>query len=102
MNVLDSNQFMSKQRNIFGAEQSVYKYKGTEQACGDGVSFEFLSSFIRSMADESIGLDISDVNFDITQSDDQLRSHDYETFRDLFEHIVESIQGSHHIQEQPF
>ena len=54
------------------------------------------------MAEESIGLDLSDVNFDITDSDDQLRTHDYETFRDLFEHIVESIQGSHHIQEQPF
>lgn len=90
MNVLDSSQFMSKQRNIFGSE------------VGDGVSVDFLSAFIRSFADESIGLDLSDVNLDITQSDDQLRYQDYETFRDLFEHIVDSIQGSHHIQEQPF
>lgn len=85
--VLDSNQFMSKQRCIHGCEGA------------DGVSFDFLTNFIRSFADESIGLDLCDVNFDISQSDDQLRQMDFETFRDLFEHIVESVQGSHHFSE---
>lgn len=91
MNVLDSKHFMSKQSNIFGCDQKC-----------DGVSFDFLSEFIRSFSEEAIGMDLSDVNFDITESDDQLRHMDYETFRDLFEHIVESIHGSHHHQEQSF
>lgn len=85
MNALDSKHFMSKQSNIFGSDQN-----------SDGVSFDFLSSFIRSFSDEAIGMDLSDVNFDITQSDDQLQNMDQETFRDLFEHVVDSIHGSHH------
>lgn len=60
LNVLDTNQFMSSQRNFFGSESN------------DGVSYDFLSEFIRATADESIGLDLSNVNFDISDSDDQL------------------------------
>lgn len=51
---------MSSQRNFFGSESN------------DGVSYDFLSEFIRATADESIGLDLSNVNFDISDSDDQL------------------------------
>merc|ERR1712046_337873 len=45
LNVLDSNQFMSKQRNFSGSER------------GDGVPIDFVEEVIRSFADESIGLD---------------------------------------------
>ena len=83
MDVLDSSQFTSQQKCFFGAED------------GDGIPFDFVSQFIRSLSEECIGLDLCDVNFEITQSDDQLRSLDFETFRDLIEHIVESIQGRH-------
>lgn len=79
LNVLDSNNFMSKQKNYFDSRP------------GDGVSYDFLSGFIRSVADESIGMDLSDVNFDITRSDDQILHNDFETFRDLFEDIIESV-----------
>lgn len=55
LNVLDSNQFMSKQRSFFGGSEP-----------GDGVPFDFLTGFLRSISDESIGLDLCDVNFEIT------------------------------------
>ena len=64
--------------------------------------FDFLTGFLRSVSDESIGMDLCDVNFEITQSDDQLRYMDFETFRELFEHVVESIQGSHYIKNEAF
>ena len=51
------------------------------------------------MLEDCIGLDLCDVNFEITESDCQLQSMDYETFRDLFEYIVESIHGSHLVQQ---
>ena len=93
LDVLDSSQFMSQQKCFFGSED------------GDGVPLDFVTGFIRSLSEECIGLDLCDVNFEITQSDDQLRSLDFETFRELFEHIVESIHGRHLLessQEQAF
>ena len=58
LDVLDSAEFMSKQRSYFGSEP------------GDGVPFDFLTGFIRSLSDECIGLDLCDVNFEINESDD--------------------------------
>ena len=81
---------MSKQRSYFGSEK------------GDGVSYDFLAGFLRSMLEDCVGLDLCDVNFDITESDCQLRSMDYDTFRDLFEYVVESIHGSHLVQQEAF
>lgn len=53
MNVLDSDQFKSMQRKIFGSGQC------------DDVSVDFLSSFISSFANDSIGLDLSNINVDV-------------------------------------
>ena len=54
LNVLDSDQFKSHQRSYFGSE------------AGDGIPFDFLTGFIRSLSDECIGMDLCDVNFEIT------------------------------------
>lgn len=69
---------------------------------GDGVSYDFLMDLIRVVADESIGMDLCDFNFEITRSNEHLQNLERETFRDFFQNIVESVQGSHHLQEQPF
>jgi len=53
MNALDSMEFGSKTRSGMDKED-------------DGVSLEFLGEFMKQFATDSVGLDLSDVNFEVT------------------------------------
>lgn len=85
MNALDSREFKSKTRSIASKEN-------------DGVSLEFLGEFMKHFASQSIGLDLSDVNFEVTKTS-QPRHADEQTFRELFELILDSVNKP---QNQPF
>ena len=55
MNALDSEEFRSKTRgNLISETQP------------NGVSLDFLSEFMQEFTSRSVGLDLSDVNFEIT------------------------------------
>ena len=61
MNALDSIEFGSKTRSNLGLKND------------DGVSLEFLGEFMQEFANHSIGIDLSDVNFDVTS--ESLQKH---------------------------
>lgn len=78
MNALDSTEFKSKTRSY-----NTYKEN-------DGITLDFLGEFMDHFASQSIGMDLSDVNFEVTK--ESLSRHaDEQTFRELFEQILESI-----------
>lgn len=78
MNALDSTEFGSKTRSGVGLKED------------NGVSMKFLSQFMKQFSNDSIGMDLSDVNFEVTKEGSQ-RHADEQTFRELFEHILTSI-----------
>ena len=78
MNALDTVEFRSKTRSGKGL-----KYD-------DGVTLEFLGEFMKQFAPNSVGMDLSDVNFEVTTERSQ-RHADEQTFRELFELTLESI-----------
>jgi hypothetical protein len=80
MNALDTVDFPSKTRS------------GNSLNYEDGVTLEFLSKFMRQFAPNSIGMDLSDVNFEVTTFSSQ-RHADEQTFRELFELTLQSING---------
>lgn len=84
MSVLSGSQFIS------------YKYDcQQQQKRGKGYTVEFLANYIHQFSNDAIGLDISDVNLNINpEENDEYRLMDTETFRDLFEGIVNSVQGA--------
>ena len=79
MNALDSTEFKSKTRSYNTYSQE-----------NDGVTLEFLSEFMNQFASQSIGMDLSDVNFEVTK-ENSCRHADEQTFRELFELILDSI-----------
>lgn len=79
MNALDSLEFKSKTRNDSRPFHE-----------NDGVTMEFLNEFMSEFANQSIGMDLSDVNFQVTK-DNACRHADSQTFRELFELILDSI-----------
>jgi hypothetical protein len=78
MNALDSIEFKSKTRSY-----NTYKEN-------DGVTLDFLAEFMKHFAGQSIGMDLSDVNFEVTK-ESSCRHADEQTFRELFELILDSI-----------
>ena len=60
MNALSSIEFRSKTRT--GNELCEYE---------DGVSLEFLGDFMKHFAGNSVGMDLSDVNFEVTAESSQ-------------------------------
>lgn len=78
MNALDSIEFGSKTRSGVGLKED------------DGVSLEFLGEFMKQFANHSVGMDLSDVNFEVTPIGSQ-RHADEQTFREFFELILTSI-----------
>jgi hypothetical protein len=56
MNALDSIEFGSKTRSGVGLKED------------DGVSLEFLGKFMKKFANDSVGMDLSDVNFEVTSA----------------------------------
>lgn len=65
---IDANQFMS-----------------TGTAEGNGLSIEFVSKLFETFTARSIGMDLTEVNFELTAG--QMRQTDEQTFREIFEHI---------------
>lgn len=59
MNALDTVEFRSKTRSGKGL-----KYD-------DGVTLEFLGEFMKQFAPKSVGMDLSDVNFEVTADSTQ-------------------------------
>jgi len=78
MNSLDSNEFMSRTRQV---EQSRMK----------GVSVEFLENFIQNFGTKTIGMDISSINF---EADNSSRNKDEKIFQGLFEMLIDEINKS--------
>ena len=78
MNALDSIEFRSKTRSGPGLKND------------DGVSLEFLGEFMKEFANQSVGMDLSDVNFEVTSESSQKHA-DEQTFREFFELILDSI-----------
>lgn len=78
MNALDSIEFRSKTRSGPGLKDD------------DGVSLEFLGEFMKEFANQSVGMDLSDVNFEVTSESSQKHA-DEQTFREFFELILDSI-----------
>lgn len=78
MNALDFSEFKSKTRSH------------TDLKEGDGITLAFLEKFMKYFANQSIGLDLSDVNF-LVANEGQQRHADEQTFRELFELILDSI-----------
>jgi len=83
MNAIDSAEFKSKTRNDRSLREN------------DGVTVEFLGEFMKHFGCQSIGMDLSDVNFQITK-DSSSRHADEQTFRELFEMIIHSINNEQH------
>lgn len=54
MNALESIEFRSKTRSGVGLKED------------DGVSLEFLGEFMKTFSNHSVGMDLSDVNFEVT------------------------------------
>lgn len=78
MNALDSLEFKSKTRSANHLQEN------------DGVTLAFMAEFMKHFAPHSVGMDLSDVNFQVT-TDSSSRHADEQTFRELFEHIIDSI-----------
>ena len=78
MNALDYSEFKSKTRSSPTTKE------------GDGVTLEFLEKFMTYFANQSVGMDLSDVNFQ-TSNEGLQRHTDEQTFRELFELILDSI-----------
>ena len=54
------------------------------------MTLDFLGEFMRYFANQSMGMDLSDVNFEVN-SDAKSRHVDEQTFREIFELILDSI-----------
>ena len=80
MNALDTVEFRSKTRSGSGLREE------------DGVTLEFLGEFMKVFARNSVGMDLSDVNFEIT-SDSSQKHADSQTFRELLELILAQINS---------
>lgn len=80
MNAIDSAYFKSKTRNDRSMKEN------------DGVTVEFLGEFMKHFGWQSIGMDLSDVNFQVTK-DSSSRHADEQTFRELFEILINSINN---------
>lgn len=84
MNALDSLEFSSKTRSDSTLKEN------------DGVTLAFLGEFMKYFAGQSIGMDLSDVNFQVAE-DSSARHADEQTFRELFELILDSINKEQHL-----
>lgn len=78
MNALDSTEFKSKTRSYNTPKEN------------DGITLDFLGEFMEHFAPHSIGMDLSDVNFEVA-NDSSCRHADEQTFRELFERILHSV-----------
>lgn len=78
MNALDSLEFKSKTRSVNNLQEN------------DGVTLAFMAEFMKHFAPQSIGMDLSDVNFQVAAGR-STRHADEQTFRELFELIIDSI-----------
>ena len=65
------------------------EFKSTSTQQSDGLSVEFMMSFIEHFVPKSIGMDLSEVNFEMTQG--VARHNDQQTFRELLEQICDQV-----------
>lgn len=61
------------------------QFKSTGTAEGNGLSIEFISKLFETFTSRSIGMDLTEVNFELTSG--QARNTDEQTFREIFELI---------------
>lgn len=100
----DVYDFSNSIKNHFGNKQDKYwisfdidcidagEFKSTGTAEGNGCSLDFAFNFFKKMIPQSIGLDLTEVNFAL--SDGQIRRNDERTVRELFEMIVSIAAAS--------
>lgn len=74
--------------DIDGVDASEFLSTGTAE--GNGLSIAFMESFFSTFSKRSIGMDFTEVNFELAPSD-QMRQTDMETFRHLFELICHEV-----------
>jgi hypothetical protein len=60
----------------------------------DGLSVEFMMNFFEHFVPKSLGMDLSEVNFEMTQG--MARHNDQQTFRELLEQVC------HHVNKPDF
>lgn len=68
-------------------------FKSTGTAEEDGLTLEFVENFFQSMAGQTVGMDFTEVNFELASSAQQ-RLDDQSTFRHLLELICHSINST--------
>lgn len=65
------------------------EFRSTGTAEGNGVSLEFAHKFFEKFVPKTIGMDLTEVNFEL--SSERQRRNDEQTFRELFELICHQV-----------
>jgi arginase len=73
--------------DIDGVDSSEFKSTGTDE--GNGLSLEFTKALFERMVPQTIGMDFTEVNFELTQG--AQRKNDEETFRDILELVCHQV-----------
>jgi len=74
--------------DIDGVDASEFQSTGTAEK--DGLSIGFMESFFKTFSKRSVGMDFTEVNFELAPST-TLRQADEQTFRHLFELICHEV-----------
>jgi len=84
--------------DIDGIDMGSFSSTGTAE--GNGLSLDFACKLFERMIPESLGMDFTEVNFELTSG--QARENDEATFKELFEFICHQVNqptthvGRHH------
>lgn len=73
--------------DIDGVDSSEFQSTGTDE--GNGLSLDFTYSLFERMIPQTVGMDFTEVNFELTEG--AIRRKDEETFRDIFEFICHQV-----------
>lgn len=73
--------------DIDGVDSSEFQSTGTDE--GNGLSLDFTYSLFERMIPQTVGMDFTEVNFELTEG--ATRAKDQDTFRDIFEFICHQV-----------
>ena len=73
--------------DIDGVDAKHFLSTGTDE--GNGLSLEFMDAFFERYIPKAVGMDFTEVNFELTEG--AIRQRDEQTFKDIFEHICHQV-----------
>lgn len=80
-----NNYWLSFDANVIESTQ----FKSTRFTNGEGLSMDFLQKFFKMYVPRSVGMDFSEVNFELTSG--AARHNDEQTFRELIELLCHTV-----------